>query len=1824
MSAQERQELASARKIPNPETLEQKGPEKCAIPRGPKDCLTPQSSPRGPRDCLTPQSSPRGPRDCPTPQSSPGQKMTKSMSLTNLNNNQKANSGPVDQDDILALTQQVKLFSDGLSHLKTVFTDLSGSGEDLRIMSHSRLGEVLAILKNILHKYPALQSTDLFSSSAALISKIKTHDYNESPSSLAEHNFCESIDQLALAFSSSVSEYLMGDLGNISLEKEGRADKTKSYGDLLKMEKNAGLFAAEQAIQDVMNPEEIDSVLLRLQAGVDLAMQRAKAWSKYMKEVTTYIEKKTQLETDYSKNILRLANSMLPVLSDEENLPLQSVFCTVISQDIEYATSCQATQTLIQSAKFVEPLTSRRNEHDKMRRSVKDTWVKEVKKMQEAVNSLRKSQSMYMMRKQDYEKAREQSCKVESDILDKSSSSSALSKMDKRRKVEEEAMHKAAEAETTYKACVAEANSKQQELAKTKSELLSKIREQIFLCDQVIKSVTMDYFDLLHTLAAPVPVQYQTLCEASKKYQPGSQFSAFVHRMAMSPTNAPLKEEAFVFEPFISTRETQLRKTSTQSSGSSNDLQLHDGSPLMDRYRVKAWGTTLVSESDSGSSRSVESSPSSSPHQSGRKPFVKSGSLDDLEETDGEATLLGLPSTEVDLQALLKRQSRRRNTTFGVDFQEQVEKSRSAIPSIVTKCLTEIEKRGILIKGIYRMSGVKSKVEALCSRFEKDPDSVNLDDEHPNVISNVLKLYLRQLPEPLLSFKLYSSFIQIAKDNMGNVLNEDETLSKLGDMASKLPYSNFKTCAMLMHHLSRIASHSSTNQMTASNLGIVFGPTLLRPLEGTGSLASLVDTPHQTRTVELLIINVKDIFGPETEYELIPAETPVEQLSVNGQSRHEKEPDIEETKDRSSRTKSSIEEGNLHLLTDNKSKASETDIVLPGSTDKKSTSPPAVSEVTLSDDNADVNFDDDFTDINLPDGSFSSQHANSSVSSTTCKGVELLARQYRLQSLPIKEEIQKVTRPIIMKPCPPQDLALSPESAKKMLVPSITIVESSPITESQPQMCYPLKPSDKSKFRTSALQNLKSIGPSLQSFVIATAKGLKANFPSSAKSDKSDFVKDKKSKTSPPLQRQSSSDSLSLSSIKNVLQKSPKLPRQSSLSEIKEKPHLPKGFKSLSEGSSDIPFESAKKITTAIKNEDSNDYRIEEDKGELDTHHYKREGEKSHSDQRDDPAAAEIASPETIRKKTTSYPTVTNTEFPVQKMTPPITRQTKVSFAIPEDSDSSSVSSGVSSLTSPWSSPQPKRPSLSRQKPIETEITVDLSRRESNEENNKSPHSLKNPEFMGKVEEISANSDTDQSSKSISAPKEEAPLLTVEGQPMSESESKFSMNGQANLPQSVVCDMTIQKDKMISEDQQGAVLENPAESSSATRQKQIQMSNISPIQETESKEESRNQLKPPNITPTGLSSSSSEGDIVNNILLKDEDVMEYKPSTDDTVKKASSSDCLHSDAVGEKGSPNSPRRPFKSSISSSALLLSSLSPVLPRGHTYYSHSLSSLNANSILAGNVPARPIRSTAMQSIHTPYTPLRSLSQSVPNLRDSRKRQTSAPPSFRQSLPETSFLEEEPGSSDSNVTSTSVEGLPRVNDIDGEPELNKKSLQIGAKSKEGPSRISTNPAVSRAKLGPKAQIQTSKPTRDSQRPPKGPSGIVMGKAAILPSRTGPRSATSPRKNGQSQEPKKPAGVTGTSEESGKKKSSPSRKPSAALATSESHNFSCATCGRRRSSATKLNDDTQNLSEKDKTNSERKLSASSRGTKTTVEEKKSTDSKNKPKLHKDRTPRFV
>ncbi|KAK3611717.1 hypothetical protein CHS0354_037293, partial [Potamilus streckersoni] len=643
--------------------------------------------------------------------------------------------------------------------------------------------------------------------------------------------------------------------------------------------------------------------------------------------------------------------------------------------DIEYAKTCHATLALLQSSKFIEPLTARKMEHDKMRKAVKETWMKEVKKMQETVNNQRKAHSMYVSRQQEYEKAKELAQKVESDKSQSSMSGSqqsiTSSKVDRRKKSEEEAAHKAAESETTYKACIAEANNRQQELQKTKSQILATIREQICHCDETIKKVTIDYFQLLQTVSSAVPIQYSTLCEATKCYEPGSQYREFVRNIPLAVAQSDV-QEPFKFESY-SQREIDGRKVSGDSNTSEPSGSC-EGSPQIsqrkDKYPTPAW--SLVgneTDSASGSSKSLDSSPSNSPFTEGRKNLAISGSVEDLvsDISSDVKRLLAVPGTfDPDVQGVLKHQGKRRNTTFGVDFQEQVEQFHMAVPPIITKCLKEVERRGICLKGIYRVSGVKSRVESLCQKFENDPNSVDLQDENPNVISNVLKLYLRQLPEPLLTFRLYPDFIQLAKENMTCSPSREQVTKRLQILVDGLPFSNRKTCAVLMHHLQKVASYSDQNQMNASNLGIVFGPTLLRPQGGNASLACLVDTPHQTRVVELLIVSAQILFGPSDDHEVLHGETLVEELPNEAISRDQKQPlsdasepraTSESLKKSSTGSVSPTEKVPIYLpvvpiasLKDTNKLTPSEDFQLPGSTesDKKNSISGAASTVTQS------------------------------------------------------------------------------------------------------------------------------------------------------------------------------------------------------------------------------------------------------------------------------------------------------------------------------------------------------------------------------------------------------------------------------------------------------------------------------------------------------------------------------------------------------------------------------------------------------------------------------------------------------------------------------------------------------------------------------------------------------------------------------------------------------------------------------------------------------------------------------------------------------------
>ncbi|GBE88171.1 hypothetical protein SCP_1204010 [Sparassis crispa] len=207
--------------------------------------------------------------------------------------------------------------------------------------------------------------------------------------------------------------------------------------------------------------------------------------------------------------------------------------------------------------------------------------------------------------------------------------------------------------------------------------------------------------------------------------------------------------------------------------------------------------------------------------------------------------------------------------TFGVDLAEQMARDGEDLPPIMVKCCQAIEKYGLQSQGIYRIGGSVSKIAKLKERLDRDLDSVDLDaEEWSSDISNVtsvLKMWLRELPEPLLTYSLYKSFLDAAR-------NENERLRhiRLHERVNDLPDPNYATLKYFMGHLHKVAQHESENAMSIQNLAIVFGPTLFGQSQtGTNgqmdSGPAMADAPIQNKAVETILEHYVDIFVDENE-----------------------------------------------------------------------------------------------------------------------------------------------------------------------------------------------------------------------------------------------------------------------------------------------------------------------------------------------------------------------------------------------------------------------------------------------------------------------------------------------------------------------------------------------------------------------------------------------------------------------------------------------------------------------------------------------------------------------------------------------------------------------------------------------------------------------------------------------------------------------------------------------------------------------------------------------------------------------------------------------
>lgn len=207
---------------------------------------------------------------------------------------------------------------------------------------------------------------------------------------------------------------------------------------------------------------------------------------------------------------------------------------------------------------------------------------------------------------------------------------------------------------------------------------------------------------------------------------------------------------------------------------------------------------------------------------------------------------------------------------FSSTIQQRADFENVEVPLIITKCLVEVEMRGLDMEGIYRISGGNSAIVAIENAFSNIGASPALDEKQLlklqeamsgdiNAVTSALKRYFRKLPDPLIPYAIYDDFIKVSS---GGNTKVEKKVADLKKVASKLPNANKHTLYLLCKHLSLVSSFANLNRMNYKNLSVVFAPTIAR--DETGQ-KEMIDMGHRNETTELMLNHWEKVFDDMIE-----------------------------------------------------------------------------------------------------------------------------------------------------------------------------------------------------------------------------------------------------------------------------------------------------------------------------------------------------------------------------------------------------------------------------------------------------------------------------------------------------------------------------------------------------------------------------------------------------------------------------------------------------------------------------------------------------------------------------------------------------------------------------------------------------------------------------------------------------------------------------------------------------------------------------------------------------------------------------------------------
>ncbi|XP_032251727.1 rho GTPase-activating protein 12 isoform X2 [Halichoerus grypus] len=233
---------------------------------------------------------------------------------------------------------------------------------------------------------------------------------------------------------------------------------------------------------------------------------------------------------------------------------------------------------------------------------------------------------------------------------------------------------------------------------------------------------------------------------------------------------------------------------------------------------------------------------------------TKVSSIDSSEQKKTKKNLKKFLTRRPTLQAV-REKGYIKDQVFGANLANLCQRENGTVPKFVKLCIEHVEAYGLDVDGIYRVSGNLAVIQKL--RFAVNHDEkLDLNDskwEDIHVITGALKMFFRELPEPLFTFNHFNDFVNAIKQE------PRQRVAAVKDLIRQLPKPNQDTMQILFRHLKRVIENGEKNRMTYQSIAIVFGPTLLKPEKETGNIA--VHTVYQNQIVELILLEINSIFG---------------------------------------------------------------------------------------------------------------------------------------------------------------------------------------------------------------------------------------------------------------------------------------------------------------------------------------------------------------------------------------------------------------------------------------------------------------------------------------------------------------------------------------------------------------------------------------------------------------------------------------------------------------------------------------------------------------------------------------------------------------------------------------------------------------------------------------------------------------------------------------------------------------------------------------------------------------------------------------------------